>query len=564
MQALLTLLLFSILLAQGFALRKHAFPWFLGRCGHNSTTPGWIKLLSYSSFVGAVFSLGGVGDMTFIQNYFLLTFGPLLFLIPIFSFWGWIKGVFGSGGSSTGHLRGQALAAGEEVVKEIKRQKLPCRFDIGGVPIPVNVEDRGFLLAGSPGTGKSQAITSILETLQSEGHRAVIADASGIFYSRYAGDGAVLFNPYDKRSVQWSPLADITATEDCAAMARSIIPDGAGEAAEWAGYAQTLLEAILEHVWEADGTTGEVLSLATVATAEELRKTLPPGPVHALLDKDAAKMLGSVRAIVGSRLKPFSSLNPDAGRNAFSIRSFITNENGWLFVTYKQSQRDAMRPLIASALDIASRAVLDLPPAYGNREEQKRTWFILDELPLIGRISSLLTLLTNGSKHGAAVIAGIQTVAQLREAYGQEQAQTILATLGTWLTLRVSDAETADYMSRAIGDEEIRRVVQSGCESSKSSEFGKNWQEQYTTQRVVMPSELQNLPDLCGYLNIAGPIPACPVRLPLAEKREPVAEAFEAAPPRVRQPAPQPAPEADDQADQQPRQPEPADVPFSL
>lgn len=167
---------------------------------------------------------------------------------------------------------------------------------------------------------------------------------------------------------------------------------------------------------------------------------------------------------------------------------------------------------------------------------------MLDELPLLGRISSLVTLLTNGSKHGSAVIAGIQTVAQLRETYGRDQAQTILATLGTWLTLRVTDSETSDYMSKAIGDEEVRRVVQSGGEShgkrGGNKNQTKNWQEQYSMQRVVMSAELQNLPDLCGYLNIAGPLPACPVRLPLAERRAPAAEPFVQAERKPRQPQP--------------------------
>lgn len=443
-----------------------------------------------------------------------------------------------SGSSKNGKrrtgLRGQKLATGGQVADQIKRQKLPARLAIGGVPVPIAVEDRGLLFAGSPGTGKSQAITVMLDTLERDGHRAVIADASGIFYSRYAAPGAVIFNPFDRRSVNWSPLADIAALEDAAPMARSIVPDGAGESASWNGYAQALLEAVLEHVWRAGGTTGDVLRLATWASADELRETLPPGPVSALVSEKTGTMLQNVRAIIGTHLQPFSALDPRAGRDAFSIRSFITNESGWLFVTYKQSQRDALRPLIACALDIASRAVLDLPPATGDRSTQRRTWFILDELPLLGRISSLKTLLTNGSKHGSAVIAGIQTVSQLRETYGREQAQTLLATLGTWLTLRVSDTETAEYMSKALGDEEVRRVVQSGGKSRQGSGGSKNqtqnWSEQYSTQKVVMPSELQNLPDLCGYLNIAGPLPACPVRLPIAVHREPAAPGFEPAP----------------------------------
>lgn len=469
---------------------------------------------------------------------------PLGYLAWLFA-WRPMSARPGEADDDADNMRGQSLLSSAEIKKMLRR--VNTRLEIGGVPIPVAVEDRGFLLAGSPGTGKSQAITRALDTLQADGHRAVIADASGIFYSRYSSAGAVLFNPYDRRSVSWSPLADIQSPEDCAAMARSIVPDGHGNDASWHMYSQTLIDAVLRHVWSAHGTNGDFLRLATHASTDELRNTLPPGPVTALLDPGSERMLANVRAIVGAHLQPFASLDPSAGRDAFSIRSFIENESGWLFITYKQSQLSAMRPLIAASLDIASRAVLDLPSATGDRSAQRRTWFVLDEMPLLGRITSLITLLTNGSKHGAAMIAGLQTVAQLRDAYGHDQSQTILATLGTWLTLRVSDAETADYMSRALGDEEIRRVIKSGGknDSGKSD----NWSEQHSTRRVVMPSQLQNLRDLHGYLNISGDLPACAVTLPLAEQRAAMAPAFEPAPLRETTPAPVRPPLADANAD---------------
>lgn len=460
---------------------------------------------------------------------------------------GWLAFVFawrpgsvrpGDAGDDADNLRGQQLVTASEIKKQIRGAKTKTRLEIGGVPIPINVEDRGFLLAGSPGTGKSQAITKMLDRLQADGHRAVIADASGIFYSRYAGRDAVLLNPYDRRSVSWSPLADIESPEDCRAMACSIVPDGHGNDASWHTYAQTLIDAVLRHVWSSNGNNGELIRLATHASTDELRSVLPPGPVTALLDPGSERMLSNVRSIIGVHLQPFSALDPRAGRDAFSIRRHITDAEGWLFITYKQSQLAAMKPLIAAALDIASRAVLDLPPAAGDRSTQRRTWFALDELPLLGRITSLITLLTNGSKHGAAVIAGLQTIAQLRDSYGRDQSQTVLATLGTWLTLRVSDAETADYMSRALGDEEIRRVVKSGGrnDSGKSD----NWSEQHSSRRVVMPSQLQKLPDLSGYLNISGPLPVAAVTLPLAEQREPAAPTFEPAPLRSAVSAPAP------------------------
>lgn len=525
---------------------------------------GSVILGAFLGLVGYIFWLSGGAEMDLIQigKYAWWIYQRDAKLLALaaggggFTL-GWLAWMFawrpgsarlGDGTDDADNLRGQSLVTTAEIKKQIRAQKTKTRLEIGGVPIPVAVEDRGFLLAGSPGTGKSQAITKMLDTLQRDGHRAVIADASGIFYSRYAGSDSVLLNPYDRRSVSWSPLADIESPEDCMAMAKSIVPDGTGNDASWHSYAQTLLDAVLRHVWSAGGNNGDMLRLATHASTDELREILPPGPVTALLDPGSERMLSNARSIIGVHLQPFAALDPRAGRDAFSIRAHITDSNGWLFVTYKQSQLAAMKPLIAAAIDIASRAVLDLPPAAGDRSSQRRTWFVLDEMPLLGRVTSLITLLTNGSKHGAAIIAGLQTVAQLRDAYGHDQSQTILATLGTWLTLRVSDAETADYMSRALGDEEIRRTVK----SSGKSDGGKseNQQEQYSSRRVVMPSQMQNLPDLHGYLNISGPLPACSVVLPIADQRPPAAPAFEPAPLRSTVPVPVTALVQDDDDDE--------------
>jgi len=532
------------------------------------------------AFLGAVtyiFYLSGWADMGLIElgrgGIFVYNRAPGMLLLAAGGgafVLGWLAWLFawrpfaarpGDAGDAPDNLRGQSLATVADIKKTLRRAKTKTRLEIGGVPIPINVEDRGFLLTGSPGTGKSQVITKMLDRLQRDGHRAIVADPSGIFYSRYAAAGAVLLNPFDRRSVAWSPLAEINAPEDCAAMARSIVPDGQGNDASWHMYAQVVLDAVLRYVFSSGSNNGEFLRLATYATPDELREILPPGPVMALLDPGSERMFSNARSIIGAHLQPFSALDPAAGRDAFSIREFITDTQGWLFVTYKQSQLSAMKPLIAAALDVASRAVLDLPPTSGDRSQQKRTWFILDELPLLGRITSFITLLTNGSKHGAAVVAGGQTVAQFRATYGHDESQTILSTLGTWLTLRVPDAETADYMSRAIGDEEVRRVVNSGGknDSGKSD----NWSEQHTTRRVVMPSQLQNLRDLHGYLNLCGKFPVCAVTLPIAEQRKPAAPAFEPAPLRSAPPvAPTPAVTGD--ADDDDTDTTTADVPFSL
>lgn len=450
--------------------------------------------------------------------------------------WHWLAEKAGSavGGGSKDHLRGAKLAGEREVARTLKHT--PSRFSVGAVPVPVELETRGFLLAGSPGTGKSQTLTHALDALRADGARAVVADASGIYTSRFHTDGRdVILNPFDGRCEFWSPLAELESVADIPSLTKSLVPDGEGSAAEWNGYAQTFVEAVLEHCFTNDLTNGELFHFILSASNEELREICEGTPAQPLLAEGNEKMFGSIRGIAGSSAKFLRYLDPAAGvKNGFSIRRFVVaeNHNGWLFLSYQQQHRDALKSMIACATDIASRAVLSLPPS-----PDRRIVFALDELPLLGKIQSIIDLATNGRKHGAMIFAGLQTISQLREAYGNETSQTFLACLGSWLVLRVSDGATAEYMSRYLGEEEKTRIVKSGGESHQGMQVtsGKsaNWQEQVVKDRVVLPSELQAMPDLRGIFNLAGPTPAAVVNLRIAAAHT-EAEAFIAAPPRVR------------------------------
>lgn len=445
---------------------------------------------------------------------------------------GAIARLFGRDDTGAGHLRGAKIAVERDVAKQLRGAQ--SRFSVGAVPVPVELETRGFLLAGSPGTGKSQTLTHALDALRADGQRAVIADASGIYTSRYYDDrhGDVILNPLDSRAVSWSPLAEIETVEDIPAMCKSLIPDGEGEGRVWSGHAQAALDAILEYCFMGGLNNAEIFRLVAVASNEELREIFAGTPAQPLVAEGNEKMFASVRGSMTDALSAIRYLPPGADANSFSIRRHIAEERpGWIFLSYQQQHRDALKSMIACAVDVASRAVLSLPPS-----QDRRVVFALDELPLLGKIQSIVDLATNGRKHGAMIFAGLQTIAQVQEAYGRETAQTLLACLGSWLVLRVSDAETAEYMSKYLGEEEKWRTVKSGGSSARTLE-GKtttdNWQQQVLKDRVVLPSELQALPDLRGIFNLAGPVPSAVVNLQIAQSRK-VAEAFEAAAPRVR------------------------------
>lgn len=422
-------------------------------------------------------------------------------------------------GPAPQHLRGAAMASAKEVRTRIRRAGHAWSVELGGVPWPAAFEPQHLLIAGAPGSGKSVAITTTLDALRQRGDRVVVADSGGIYIARYFHQGDVILNPLDQRAIAWSPLAEMTSTWDAERLARSIVPDATGESAEWRRHAQDLLRVILEHVWQQGGTNNDILRLACTASMNELRETLAGTTAEPLCAQGNERMFGSIRATLTTQVGAFRHLPAEAGRTAFSLRRWVESGSGWAFWNYRDDQLDLIRPLLAAMLDTIAVGILSLPP-----NDARRIWLALDELASLGRIGSLEAFLTKARKAGGCAIVGLQSLAQLKTLYGVFETQTLLTCFASWLMLRTPDPETADYLSKVLGDREIRRVVGSGGISDTGTHDG--WHEHVAPSRLVLASELQNLPALCGYLALPGEFPIAPITLELPTRATPVAQAF--------------------------------------
>jgi hypothetical protein len=80
------------------------------------------------------------------------------------------------------------------------------------------------------------------------------------------------------------------------------------------------------------------------------------------------------------------------------------------------------------------------------------------------------------------------------------------------LILRCSASEhggTSQFASRLIGEREVsRRQVSRGSDreglfARRGARRSKNTSEQRVTEAAVLPSEIEGLPDFCGYLKVA-------------------------------------------------------------
>jgi hypothetical protein len=415
---------------------------------------------------------------------------------------------FDSIDSDPNHVRGSSVSSHSKVIKQMRKAGVTADLSLGGLPIPNNLEPYHFLFAGATGTGKSVAFIEMLDKIIERGNteeKAVIVDIGGSLYSRYANNlptPPVLFNMFDKRSVEWSPFAEMRYPWDADSLAESIIPSMQGEAGQFNGYAQTFLSVIFLKLFESGQATNERLFYyVCIASNEELRVMVAGTAAAPLLAEGNERLLGSVKFIAANAIKPFAYLSKSAGKDAFSFRRYAEGEgNQWVFITFREDQLATLKPIVTAILDVVSKAVLSQKPS-----QTRRTWLMIDECASLNKITSLADFLTKARKSGGCAVVGLQNIDQFRENYGHQGANVLMSCLSSWLILRVGDGETAEYMSKTLGEQEVWRTSQ-GKTHATGLEFEDKTSENASIQRqrTVLASEIQNLPEREGYLMIAG------------------------------------------------------------
>ena len=410
------------------------------------------------------------------------------------------------------HRRGARIldgrAAQRRTARLLLRQTVPP-LAIAGVRIARDDEVKHFKLIGTTGTGKSTAIRELLEVALERGDRAVITDPDGGYLARFhdPGRGDVILNPFDPRSVQWDPFAEVHAPYDAEQLAGSLIPTTEDTSArEWRGYARTFLAAVVRRCHELGSRDAAALwRLIAMAPNAELRSMVTDTPAQPFLEPENARMFGSIRSIAASAAAALEHVQAQRAR-PFSVRAWIASGRGALFLPYQASQIAALHTIIATWVRLAIFETMC------HEEAGRRLWLIVDELDALGAIEGLKDALARLRKFGGRCVIGFQSIAQVSSTYGAGEAQTIVENCANTLILRCSASEhggTSQFASRLIGEREVARRSTSRGRDGSGFPGGGGWRrsmnvtEQRVTEAAVLPSELEQLPDLTGYLKTA-------------------------------------------------------------
>lgn len=416
-------------------------------------------------------------------------------------------------------LRKQSRESHKRGVMLIDRRRRPRRTPGGGgiealslakVRVPFLDETKHFKMIGTTGTGKSSAISQLLAGALARGDRVIFADPDAgyqrRFFNSYRGD--IVLNPFDPLSVRWNPYGEINRSYDVEELTSGLVPSSEDASSnEWRCYARTFLSAIIRRSRTEQRPLADLWRLLAMASVEELRVLVADTPAQPFLDPDNARMFGSIRSVAISAIAALEHVQCQRAV-PFSVRQWVRNGNvpGSLFITYQAAQIAALRSMIATWLRLAIFETMN-----GRENHDQRLWFVVDELDALGAVDGLKDALARLRKFGGRCVLGFQSISQVSGTYGTA-AQTIVENCGNTLILRCSGSEnggTSQFASRLIGDREVvRRQTSRGSDReggflSRGARRSKNVSHNHVTEAAVMPSQIEQLPDLSGYLKLA-------------------------------------------------------------
>lgn len=133
----------------------------------------------------------------------------------------------------------------------------------------------------------------------------------------------------------------------------------------------------------------------------------------------------------------------------FSIRRFIRNHglNGKkvLFLEYDISIGSVLSPIYRLLVDLAFKECLR------QNNGGRRIWFFFDEFKLLPHLQHIDDAVNFGRSKGVRVFAGLQSVEQLYDIYGQSRGRNVAAGFSSVYAFHANDASTMKYVSDLYG-----------------------------------------------------------------------------------------------------------------
>ena len=388
-------------------------------------------------------------------------------------------------------LKGPVLRTPKEFNATVKGSGIgfKAREDEKMIRLPEGAEDKHIEIMGDTGSGKTTLIIQLLRQIQSRGHAAIIHDPAGEFTEQFfdLSRGDIILNPLDSRMPYWGPSEELRRKAEAKALATSLYQPATDKKGEF--FTETP-QKIFAHLLTFGPSPQDLVEW--LCKPDEIDRRVAGTEMESMIAKGAQDQRNGVLASLGLiadslRILPKKS----ADRPCWSAAAWSEHRKGWIFLTSKPTEKEALIPLHSLWIDLLVMRLLSAP-----RPDQVPAWFVLDELASLQRLPQLAKALTENRKSKNPLVIGFQGKAQLESIYGH-LAEVMLSQPATKIFLTTTEPKASEWVSKAIGNVEIERMKETHYDGTKS---GKNFAMDRQIEPLIMDSEISGLEPLTAIL----------------------------------------------------------------
>lgn len=401
------------------------------------------------------------------------------------------------------HVSGPRLLQGLDAEKAAHRLAAAERRNQPGflrlhpaLDLPKSRWTKHMLIYGSVGSGKTQILMPIVEQAFAKNLKLFCFDVKGDYTACFPS--AALLSPWDERSRVWDIGRDLAGVSDAATFAQAVIPaDESGANRFFSIAAQQLLFGAVRSLQNTRGQRWgwEDLGARVGADRENFVRTLQEHypKAAALIADGTSTATSSVLATLASYTQVIDGLvaawGKTDGRKLVSLRKWVRDDfRGRRQIIVQAGADSALTSAYIGAMVKLLQAWI-VGPALPDDEMGRCLLFVLDELPALK--VDISALIDKGRSKGVCVFAGLQDLAQLRDAIGDNKTIALSSMVGTHVVCRVQMGESREQIAAMFGRERVAVTAQSSGAGAGGSSTTFSVHEE--TRAVVEPSMLGDL-----------------------------------------------------------------------
>ena len=333
------------------------------------------------------------------------------------------------------------------------------------------------LLIGGTGCGKTNVFNYFVQQLKAKLTKddvMIIFDTKGDFLRQFYRQGDYIISnskAHSQYATKWNIYKEIVVdgfdkndvANNTHEITRSFFRDALEKTSQpfFPNAARDLLAAlIIAHVRLGEDDLDFKKSFFNNKALKEYLDKLSPQKIVKLLSHDVFTDLSSVLSYIGDGKSDQSLgvlaelqnamrqilMGTFAEDGRFSVREFVRAKGAkTLFVEYDMSIGDTLTPIYRLLFDLA------LKEAMGRNKPEGNVYFICDEFKLLPNLQHIEDGVNFGRSLGVKIIAGIQSIEQLYEIYGESKGRNIAAGFSSVFAFKANDTTTREFVSDLYG-----------------------------------------------------------------------------------------------------------------